>query len=72
MQKTIAIILCIVLAGAIFGCSKNAFSPHTPDQKKKVRVFPKRITQMWIVIRGTLSIQIHLCLSHQWKLQMVI
>lgn len=42
MQKTIAIILCIVLAGAIFGCSKNAFSPHTPDSKEeKSTGFPK-------------------------------
>ena len=35
MQKIIAIILCIVLAGAIFGCSKNAFSLHTPDSKEE-------------------------------------
>ena len=46
MKKIIAIILCIVLAGAIFGCSKNTFSPHTPDSKEENSTgFPKTDNQ---------------------------
>ena len=46
MKKIIAIILYIVLAGSIFGCSKNTFSPHTPDSKEENSPgFPKMDNQ---------------------------
>lgn len=46
MKKIIAIILCIVLAGSILGCSKNTFSPHTPDSKEENSPgFPKMDNQ---------------------------